>query len=228
MSGSTSHRLARGPCRLGGLCGCGRDGDRRLGGAGRSASAPGVRPDPPMTVSGFVLDWYASLPGVVGGACFRQARRVPRLDRASLALRCHPEEQYPEAVALLDPRFWCLPDSRMPPIPTPTWWPPRPPSRPCSAAQCGLVPTTSWPAMPVARSWPGGICWGASSTASTPASGTAGVPRCRRRQGAAARGAGAAGVDLEFADPSTVYRLTDARGREHLVAAGSAAATTTR
>lgn len=64
----------------------------------------------PMTVSGFALDWYAAMAGLVGGACFRQARRVPRLGRAALAFRRHPEEEYPDGVALLDPRFWCLPD----------------------------------------------------------------------------------------------------------------------
>ena len=64
----------------------------------------------PMTVSGYALDWYAGLAGLVGGACFRQARRVPRLGRAALAFRCHPEDEYPDSVALLDRRFWCLPD----------------------------------------------------------------------------------------------------------------------
>lgn len=64
----------------------------------------------PMTVSGYALDWYAGIPGLVGGACFRLARRVPRLDRDALAFRCHPDDQYPDGVALLDQRFWCLPD----------------------------------------------------------------------------------------------------------------------
>ena len=63
----------------------------------------------PMTVSGFALDWYAAMAGLVGGACFRQSRRVPRLGRAALAFRCHPEDEYPNGVALLEARFWCLP-----------------------------------------------------------------------------------------------------------------------
>lgn len=63
----------------------------------------------PMTASGFCLDFYAGVPGRLGGALFRLARRVPRLDRASLAFSCHPEEHHPDGVALLDPRFWCLP-----------------------------------------------------------------------------------------------------------------------
>ena len=64
----------------------------------------------PMTVSGFTLDWYARIAGTLGGACFRVARRVPRLDRRSVAFRCHPEEHYPDGLAMLDERFWCLPD----------------------------------------------------------------------------------------------------------------------
>ena len=64
----------------------------------------------PVTVSGFLLDWYAGIPGIVGGACFRQARRVPRLSRSALAFHRHPEAHYPDGVALLDERFWCLPD----------------------------------------------------------------------------------------------------------------------
>lgn len=64
----------------------------------------------PQTVSGFALGWYGALPGVLGGACFRAARRVPRLTRDALAFRRHPEEEYPDGVALLNPRFWCLPD----------------------------------------------------------------------------------------------------------------------
>ena len=64
----------------------------------------------PMTASGFCLDSYAGIPGQVGGAMFRLARRVPRLDRASLAFSCGPDAPHPDGVALLDPRFWCLPD----------------------------------------------------------------------------------------------------------------------
>jgi hypothetical protein len=64
----------------------------------------------PSTAAAYVLDWCAGLPGHVGGAFFRLARRVPRLDRASLAFACEPVERYPDRVALLDRRFWCLPD----------------------------------------------------------------------------------------------------------------------
>lgn len=64
----------------------------------------------PMTSASYVLGWYAGLPGQVGGACFRLDRRVPRLQPEDLALHRHPTEHYPDGVALLDERFWCLPD----------------------------------------------------------------------------------------------------------------------
>lgn len=63
----------------------------------------------PMTASGFCLDSYAGIPGQLGGAMFRLARRVPRLDRAALAFSCGPDAPRPDGVALLDLRFWCLP-----------------------------------------------------------------------------------------------------------------------
>lgn len=63
-----------------------------------------------MAAAAFVLDWYGSLPGTVGGRLFTRARRVPRLGPQALAFRRHPAEGRPDGVALLDERFWCLPD----------------------------------------------------------------------------------------------------------------------
>jgi hypothetical protein len=57
----------------------------------------------------YVLGWYAALPGQVGGAFFRLARRVPRLDPQALAFHRHPDGHC-DGIALLDDRFWCLPD----------------------------------------------------------------------------------------------------------------------
>ena len=48
------------------------------------------------------------MPAELGGALFRLARRVPRLDRDAVAFRL-AAEAYPDAYALLDARFWCLP-----------------------------------------------------------------------------------------------------------------------
>ena len=171
----------------------------------------------PMTVSGFVLDWYASLPGVVGGACFRQARRVPRLDRASLAFRCHPEEQYPEAVALLDPRFWCLPDD-----PDASH-----PDADVVASEAALAAVLRCAVRAHADDFLAGYAGGAKLArrhllgaffdgldTGVWYGGSAEVPAAPEvlQLGALVL----PGSTSEFADPSTVYRLTDARGREHL------------
>ena len=65
----------------------------------------------PTTAAGYVLGWYAGIPAGLGGALFRLARRVPRLDRASVAFRLCAEA-YADAFALTDTRFWCLPSDR--------------------------------------------------------------------------------------------------------------------
>lgn len=62
----------------------------------------------PLTAAGYALDWYARVPAVVGGAFFRLARRVPRLEPAAVAFHRAPGA-HPDAVALLEPGFWCLP-----------------------------------------------------------------------------------------------------------------------
>ncbi len=63
----------------------------------------------PTAAAASALGWYAGIPGEVGGVCYQLARRVPRLGPESLALHRHPTELYPDGVALLDARFWCLP-----------------------------------------------------------------------------------------------------------------------
>ena len=171
----------------------------------------------PMTVSGFALDWYASLPGVIGGACFRQARRVPRLDRSSLAFRCHPEEQYPDAVALLDPRFWCLPSD--------------PDAEHADASVVGseaaLAAVLRGELRAHADDFLAGYAGGAKLArrhligaffdgldtgvwygGSSEVQAAPEVLRC----GALVL----PGSTPEFTDGSTIYRLTDSRGREHL------------
>ncbi|HXV94250.1 MAG TPA: (2Fe-2S)-binding protein [Pseudonocardia sp.] len=64
----------------------------------------------PVTAAAYALSWYAGVPGEVGGACLQTARRVPRLQPESLAVHRHPTEHHVDGVALLDERFWCLPD----------------------------------------------------------------------------------------------------------------------
>jgi len=63
----------------------------------------------PTAAASYALGWYAEIASRVGGTCLLLERRVPRLERAALAFRCHPEDHYPDAVAFLDQRFWCLP-----------------------------------------------------------------------------------------------------------------------
>ena len=62
----------------------------------------------PAATAAYVLGWYAGVPAGLGGALYRLARRVPRLDRDAVAFRL-AAEAYPDAYALLDARFWCLP-----------------------------------------------------------------------------------------------------------------------
>lgn len=64
----------------------------------------------PTAAASYALGWYADISSYVGGLCLLRERRVPRLARKALAFRRHRDDHYPEAVALLDPRFWCLPD----------------------------------------------------------------------------------------------------------------------
>ncbi|MFC5994874.1 (2Fe-2S)-binding protein [Pseudonocardia hispaniensis] len=64
----------------------------------------------PTTAAAYVLHWYAKIPGAVGAALFRHARRIPRLDRDALAFHRAPDDPAPSGAALLDERFWCLPD----------------------------------------------------------------------------------------------------------------------
>ncbi|MCW4353107.1 (2Fe-2S)-binding protein [Hoyosella sp. YIM 151337] len=56
----------------------------------------------------YVLDWYAAIPGYLGGLSFALANRVPRLDRPSLFFHRHPQHAYPDGLALARPEFWCL------------------------------------------------------------------------------------------------------------------------
>jgi hypothetical protein len=65
--------------------------------------------DDPMTSSAYVLNWYADVAPSAGALSFLLDRRVPNLDRDALAFRRYAEVEYPDAIALLDSNFWCLP-----------------------------------------------------------------------------------------------------------------------
>ncbi|MBW4722522.1 (2Fe-2S)-binding protein [Saccharothrix obliqua] len=66
---------------------------------------------PERTTAGYVMSWYLGAVGLLGGALFHVARRVPSLRPDHVALRV-AEEGRPHitGVALLADRFACLPD----------------------------------------------------------------------------------------------------------------------
>ena len=67
---------------------------------------------PAVTAAGYVMGWYCGVFGQLGGMLFHTARRVPRLDPERVAFRLDPVHCRPAEVALLDPRFRCLPIDR--------------------------------------------------------------------------------------------------------------------
>ncbi len=65
-------------------------------------------PVPRLTVEAWVRAWYLCVPAYAGGLSFALDRRVPRLGPSALAVGV--DDGRPARVALLDPRFACLPD----------------------------------------------------------------------------------------------------------------------
>lgn len=63
----------------------------------------------PMAATGYVLGWYADIAASAGALCFLTDRRVPQLTASAIAFKRFEGRSYPDSVALLDPRFWCLP-----------------------------------------------------------------------------------------------------------------------
>lgn len=65
---------------------------------------------PERVVAGYLLTWYLAVPGLLAGLLFHRDRRVPELRPDGLAFRLGETRPNPDAVALLDQRFACLPD----------------------------------------------------------------------------------------------------------------------
>jgi hypothetical protein len=63
----------------------------------------------PSASAGYVLGWYAGVASHLGALFFLLDGRVPRLGRQALAFRRHPQLHHPDAIALLEGQFWCLP-----------------------------------------------------------------------------------------------------------------------
>jgi hypothetical protein len=75
---------------------------------------------PERVVAGYLLTWYLSAPGLLAGLLFHSQRRVPVLAPETLAFRLGEPRPHPDAVAVLDQRFACLPDDPAADDPTAT------------------------------------------------------------------------------------------------------------
>ena len=138
----------------------------------------------PSAAAGYVLGWYAGIPAGLGGALFRLDRRVPRLHRSAVAFRLAPEA-YPEASALLDARFWCLPDDPGAGHPDATVVADEAALAAVLRAEVRGHADAFLETYPAHGRLPAGPCSARSPTASTPACGSAATPRptgCRPRR----------------------------------------------
>jgi hypothetical protein len=65
---------------------------------------------PERTTAGYIMTWYLGVPGYLAALLFHHERRVPSLRPEHLAFRTARPRPHPDAIAVLDPRFVCLPD----------------------------------------------------------------------------------------------------------------------
>lgn len=66
---------------------------------------------PDRTTGGYVLSWYLGIVGMLGGALFHLARRVPSVKPADVAIKIAADDRpHVVGVALLTDSFACLPD----------------------------------------------------------------------------------------------------------------------
>ncbi|WP_157440624.1 (2Fe-2S)-binding protein [Actinokineospora inagensis] len=65
---------------------------------------------PDRTTAGYVMTWYLWVPGYLASLLFHHERRVPSLRPADLAFRMASPRPHPDGIAVLSPRFACLPD----------------------------------------------------------------------------------------------------------------------
>lgn len=65
---------------------------------------------PERTTAGYVLSWYLFVPAYLAALLFHHERRVPSLRPEHLAFRKSRPRPHPDAIAVLDPGFVCLPD----------------------------------------------------------------------------------------------------------------------
>lgn len=171
---------------------------------------------PPIISATYVLSWYAAIPAFVGAVSFRLDRRVPRLAPEALGFHRHQREHWPDGIALLDRRFWCLPDDPAAEDPVATVVADEQVLAAVLRGQLRAHADAFLAGYDPGVRQPGGPCSGCSSMPWTMRSGL----RASRsgREGAGVRDAAIVlpGGTPEFGDASALYRLVDARGREHV------------
>ena len=64
----------------------------------------------PQATCGYVLSYYADIAPTIGAMFYALDRRVPLLDRKSIAFKLDSEHAYPDSIAVLGREFWCLAD----------------------------------------------------------------------------------------------------------------------
>jgi hypothetical protein len=65
---------------------------------------------PERTTAGYVMSWYLFVPAYLSALLFHHERRVPSLRPEHLAFRKSRPRPHPDAIAVLDRGFVCLPD----------------------------------------------------------------------------------------------------------------------
>jgi hypothetical protein len=65
---------------------------------------------PERTTAGYVMSWYLFVPAYLSALLFHHERRVPSLRPEHLAFRKSQPRPHPDAIAVLDRGFVCLPD----------------------------------------------------------------------------------------------------------------------
>lgn len=64
---------------------------------------------PERTTASWILSWYLYVPAHAGALLLHHERRVPSLGSSGLAFRIGEDRPHPEAIAVLDDKYYCLP-----------------------------------------------------------------------------------------------------------------------
>lgn len=171
---------------------------------------------PPITSATYVLSWYAAIPAFVGAASFRLDRRVPRLAPEALGFHRHQQEHWPDGIALLDGRFWCLPDDPAAEDPAATVVADEQALAAVLRSQLRAHADAFLAGYDPGVRLPRRALLGVFFDALDGAIWAAGKQTGREGAGVCDAAMVLPGGTPEFGDASALYRLIDARGREHV------------